>query len=91
MGIEEWEFTLQCPREEKGFLVSQGAQSKVQEGDWQVGMEREGISIFLGQISYGASGGRWGQRTDDSKTPDKEFGLYGQQGLSKTIGHITNY
>ena len=48
MGIEEWEFTLQCPREEKGFLVSQGAQSKVQEGDWQVGMEREGISIFSG-------------------------------------------
>ena len=32
-----------------------------------------------------------GQRTDDSKTHDQEFGLSGQQGLLKTIGHITNY
>ena len=75
----------------RGFLVFQGAQSKVQGRDWQVGMEREGSSIFLGRISCGGSGGRWGQRTDDSKTQDKEFGLYGQQGLLKTIGRITNY
>ena len=30
-------------------MVFQGAQSKVQGRDWQVGMEREGSSIFLGE------------------------------------------
>lgn len=71
---------------EKGVLISQGAPSEVPLGYWQVGTERASSPIFPGQRLCEGNGGAggWDQMAEDPETQDQEFGLYRQEGVTKT-------